>query len=464
MSVNLPPSLNLGDVKKSAIPNCKSSFQRIRSDNATYGAGDVVRIEIPCGRKGDYLHGQDSFLEFKFTPTFAVTAGSMSIDANAYSIFKSLKVYHGSNLLINQQFSNRLWNALFDAQVSGSQRQGKTCNLAIATDTVMSRSSNLYGIVLTSASTYGCSFVLPCSLIGSLSDKATPLGWMGASSIYIELEIEAMSRIITTRTSNNVLIGAVGGNTTANPTLTSFVLKDIYYNAKISQLDPMYDDLLLKQFGGQPILIPGVDYRGEMKTISASASAFNDKFSFQLSSVKFLLWWLTNSSTANGNVSTATAYNYNQAISQRQCGVCKEYFLTMNGSQFPATPISMSIGSDTTDTNMQYGAVAFNHLLRAFNQNSTIDGGGVLCKTLYAEKNSTIATDDTTARRFIGAIDLDRFDSGQDRYMQGLNTVGQNFCLNVAWDTAPAEAQNLYAFVQYDCAYELVDGLLNVRL
>ena len=60
--VTLPTSMNLGDVKASCVADCKASVQRFRSDNSTYQANDIVRIEIPCGRAGAYLHPQDSFL------------------------------------------------------------------------------------------------------------------------------------------------------------------------------------------------------------------------------------------------------------------------------------------------------------------------------------------------------------------------------------------------------------------
>ena len=120
---NFPSSMNIANSKKSCVANCMPSFQRIRSDNSSYGAGDVIRIEIPCGRKGDWLHPQDSFIEFKVKLTYTGgTDGAVSLDGNIYSLFKSLRIYQGTNLLVNQQFSNRLWQALYDIQCNSAER------------------------------------------------------------------------------------------------------------------------------------------------------------------------------------------------------------------------------------------------------------------------------------------------------------------------------------------------------
>jgi hypothetical protein len=115
--------MNIANSKQSCITNCMPSFQRIRSDNSEYRSGDISRVEIPCGRKGDWLHPQDSFIEFKMKSIITgATVGNVSLDATAFSYFKSLRIYHGSNLLVNQQYCGRLWNALYDLQCNSAER------------------------------------------------------------------------------------------------------------------------------------------------------------------------------------------------------------------------------------------------------------------------------------------------------------------------------------------------------
>ena len=456
---NFPASMNLGAVKESCLKEAKPNLTRIKSDSTSYTALDTIRMEIPCGRRGDYLHPQDSFIEFKMKVDFAVTAGGLSLDANAYSIFRNLRIYHGSNLLVNQTNCNRLWSALYDYQYSNGERNADTISLGIATDTVNSRHNGMYGITLTDDAWYQFSFVLPCSILGSLSDKAIPLGWAGASNIFLELDIDGATRILTTREHNSLILGRVGQNTTAPPTINSLVIADVFYNAKITNIDSAYDDLLRQTFGNGEVLLPAVEFRGEQKTVSASTS-FSDKFSFQFSSAKFILWWLTTQSTANG--SAYGTHNLNSAISQRMMGTLRDYMISLNGENYPSSGISCALNGLTTVGSRQFGANAYQQLLRCFNENSAVNRGGILDYNLYCNNVSTVAGDET-AKRFIGALSLDRVDGNNDRYMSGMNTMNSNFVLNVNWETALSIDCFLYCYCQYDCAYMLKDGLLSVR-
>ena len=372
-----------------------------------------MRIEIPCGRSGAYLHPQDSFLEFKFTPVFTEgTSGQTSLDANAYSIFKSIRILHGSNVLVNVQNCNRLYNALYDIQVHGSERNAGQITLGIQSETVNSLHCNLFGQQLVSTRTYQFSMTLPCSILGSLQEKALPLGWMGASSLYLELEIEGVNRILTGRVDGDVIGGAISPATTA-PTLTSITLSEIFYNSKVSMLGSEYDNLLRNSLGDN-IVIPATEYRGEMKSIASGASSFSDKFSFNVSSAKMFLWWLTSQDTANGVLATNAL---NQAISQRQCGPVKDYYLSFNGEYFPSQPIQMSLSGSTYIANKQFGAVAYAHLLRCFNQNSDTNSGGVMDIAIYCDNRTTIASDGAITKRFVGGIDLDRVDGNNSHSM-----------------------------------------------
>ena len=62
--MSFPSELNLGSNKPMSASG-KPSINRYRSDNSDYRGGDTIRIEIPCGRKGQYLFPLDSFIELK---------------------------------------------------------------------------------------------------------------------------------------------------------------------------------------------------------------------------------------------------------------------------------------------------------------------------------------------------------------------------------------------------------------
>ena len=141
------------------------------------------------------------------------------------------------------------------------------------------------------------SFVLPSAVLGSLCSKAIPLGLMGASSLYLELELAPANVAF-------VLIVPAGG-TAGTFVVNSYTVQDIYYNAKITTLPDDVNNLILESTGGV-INIPAISYKGEMKSIPSSASAYNDKFSFQYSSLKTFLFWFTASTTAIGDITKRT--------------------------------------------------------------------------------------------------------------------------------------------------------------
>ncbi len=459
-TANFPTSMNLAQGKASAITDCNASFQRIKSDNSTYNPSDMCTIEIPCGRVGDFLHGQDSFIEFKVKPTFTATGGNLFLNGNAYSFIRRITVRHSSNQLIDIDNFNRLRHALYDAQANPAERTAGSINLGInpsitATEETGSVDNNINGIQLTSGQTYSFAFTLPIALLGSLSDKSTPLGWM-SSSLYIDIIWEDFSKVVTTRLPSTVT-GAIGTVTALS--LTSMVLSDIFYNAKVSQVAPMYNNVLLQAFQGAPIRIPAVDFKGEFKTIATGISALNEKLAFQFSSAKYFLWWLTNQTTANGVI---TANNLNNALTQRQAGRLKDYCLSFNGSMFPSQPITTSGTGGAA--NRILGAVAYCNLLRCLNQNSSVDAGGILSDALYNNSVDTYASDGADSKRYIGAVDLDRLDNNNDKYLQGFNCLNQQVNIVANWETGGlTQAQMLYCFMQYDVSYELRDGLLWVN-
>lgn len=477
---NFPPSLNLSEVKQSAVQEADGQFLRYRSDNSTYSNGDTIRIEIPCGRRGLFLHPQDGFLEYKMVAgNSTLTGGHLYLDGNCLTYFKTLRIFHGSNLLVQIPEYNRICHAMYDMQVSISERTSSgTCSFGIGGfqgasgnddyDTIQQCSSGIFGHLIDNGCTYSYSHGLLCPILGSLTSKSIPLGWL-TSSLYLELVLEDVNKCVTSR-FGGTNTGTRGAHT-SNPVLASMTFKDIYYNAKCTQLNPMYDNLLLEAFQGRKILIPSVDFKGEMKSIASGSSAFSDKFSFQLSSLKFCWWWLTNTSTANGSVGTASVgvqYNYASPISQRMIGALNSYNLSFNGVSFPSVPISASTTGNTIKiagvaSNTQFSAVPYQHLLRTLNQTSDYTAGGVISKLLFANNLTTASSDNDDAKRAILAIDLDRFDGNNDKYMQGYNSLNQNVVLQANWDTALSENCNLYAFVQHDVAYEIRDGLLFVN-
>lgn len=462
--IQLPSSMNLTEVKQTALPDMKANFLEIPSNNRVYAPRDTIQIEIPTGAKGTWLHAQDSYISYRFKPSFTCAAGQPSLDGTAFSIIKTVKVRHSSNYLVNQQNANRLYNALYDIQVGPAERNVNTIGLGVQNSTVSSVSNNLYGLQFAKTGDanlanayYGVAHPLICSVVGSLQDHAIPLGWLNSAPIVIELEVEDMNKMITTRRHNNLIDGAAGQSTAL--TLTGFEITDVVYHAKVSVIPPMYDDALLQALGTQ-IILPSVEWRADQTFVPAGTTNFQQNFSLQYTSVKALLWWLTNSATAEGIIAT---HNLACGITQRQSGDLKNYNIKLNGSAYPSQPIVCDYAGAVSGDGLLNGSMAFQELMRCFNLTSKVAHGGALTKSIYGNKTDTIASDLTTTKRFIGALDLSRTDANESKIYEGINTMNSQVALNLTFNTALTENQNLYLFVLHDVGYVIQDGMIVAR-
>lgn len=459
-SVNFPKDFDFSS--KGTPAPATPQIVRIRSDNSTYtcnstGTADIIRIEIPTGGRNQYLFPNDSFITFKFTPTFTVTAGNLSLDTCAYSMFRRARILQGSTTLCDQNHVGRLWNCLRDIQVSASARSRD--EIALCTEytpsTQQSASAGFAGKVLTSGAVYDVSFVLPLPLLGSLTNSAVPIGQMGASSLFLELELNPSNVFTTTRVYNSP-DGAIGVNTTALP-VSSFVLSDIYYSAKMCQLDDMYQQALMSVYQNG-ILLPSVDYINDMKAISSGSSFINEKLAFNKSSVNAILWWLTPSAVASGSAGGTGNFNLLEGVSCRCAGALKDYTIQVSGNNL----LEIKAGNFTGITGYFYGSQPVLQLHRCYNFGLS-DGLGILNQTNFSSSLETLAECEASSKRFVGAYSLERY-SANHSFQSGMSLIQQDTRLVVNFDnTQTTIAHNLYCYAFIDVAYEIRDGVVSVR-
>ena len=453
--MSLPKELNLGSNKPMATSS-RPQVLRFRSDNSSYTAGDTVRIEIPTNRQGHYIFPQESFLEFKYKVNAVGGNGegttSFLLDQSAYSFFNRIRVLHGSTVLEDTLYCNKLWTALYDVQVNEAERRQDTITKAVYDTAALEASSifnsGLYGHIAISraqnaaaadSGLFEINLVLPSALLGSLCSKCLPISLLGASSIYLELELATLNQIfVRHRTA-----------ATANGVLNSYTIQDIYYNAKTAILPMDVEQALISSTGGV-VNLPAVAYKCESKAIAATATSFSDKFSFQFSSLKNFLFFPQNQTTANGTIAS-------RSISARPRAYVNEYYLNINGEVFPSQSI--------TGYARQYS-----ELMRAFDMLTDTNAGGILTFSNYTVNLATTATDImadesvansivlTDQKRWVGGIDLDRFNRSSDVLMSGTSTIGQLLSLVVNFSQAPEEALTLYGACMYDVLYHIENG------
>ena len=448
----LPSQLNLGS-NKPLSSGGRPLINRYRSDNSSYTGGDTIRVEIPCGRKGQFLFPTDSFLEgrLKVNCSNGATVGSCFIDANIYSIFQRMRILHGSVVLEDTLHCNRLWNVLYDVQISDTDRR-QDCLTKLINDNTTTNQSHIYNSLLqgvaiqtlnanavsADSSLIDFALVIPSALIGSLATKALPIGMLNTSSIYIEFELAPMN------------VAFVSESTTV--VFNSYTVQDVYYNAKITQLPDDVNASLMNSLGGT-VELPAFCYKSELKAMAAGTSTFNDKFSFNFSSVKNFLFWHTNQVTANGA-------NTKRSITTRPKCFLTDYYLTINGEAYPTQSISNP-------------SRMYLELVRAFDGLVDTSFGGIISYKNYVNDVHTTVTDITASvanyaanvqeKRWIGAIDLDRFNHSSDTLNSGTSTIGQTVNLVSNYSAGLVEAVNLYAAVMYDVIFVAENGQLSPR-
>ena len=443
--MSIPKELNYSLKKEISAPS-QPDVIRFRSDNSSYNNGDVIRIEIPTGRTGSHLFPHNSYLEGSVTinattlDTPAVnTACNTYIDQSCYALFRRMRIIHGGSTQEDWLHFNREATAIYDLQKNVTERTGDSIHMLVdeagltgATFTI-TKATAANTASTQNSNTLSFCFSLPSALIGTLAQKALPLGLMGASSIYLELELED-ARVAFIPTANITAIN-------------SFTVSNIYFNAKIVNLPADIELSLVNSTGGK-ILLPANTYRSELKTITAGASAFNDKFSFQYSSVKNFSFFLQSSVSANGTGANGLSA---RSISSRPFCNLADFYLTFNGQRFPSEAISGS-------------SRMYLELLRSWDSMNHTDSGGILNLTRYTSGTGAVAEEVIgNTYRFLGSCDLDRFNHSSHILVSGTNTIGSSVNLVLNFSAPTAVGLNLYAFTMIDVIYEIENGLLKVE-
>ena len=108
--------------------------------------------------------------------------------------------------------------------------------------------------------------------------------------------------------------------------------------------------------------------------------------------------------------------------------------------------------------------------MRSSDMLTDTNAGGMLTFSNYTVNVATTATDvmddeavansiiSSDQKRWVGGIDLDRFNRSSDVLMSGTSTIGQLLSLVVNFSQAPEEALTLYGACMYDVLYHIENG------
>jgi hypothetical protein len=410
-------------------------INRYRANNQSHTANQWIEIEIQTGTPGLHLFPHDSYIEGSVDVVNAHATAAGNVDGNLYSLFRTMEVVVGGQVMERIPFCGKLFQVLNDVQVNDNDRYYQSVSLG--------GSTTVRGAVIAANSTTNLSFafVLPSALLGSLATKALPLSQLYNSSIVLRLELD---------NANNWVIDNSG--TSIDITSATSVVKDVYYNAKCSMLPNDIEQALIASTGGQ-ILLPAMSYNGELKQISNTTTSFNDKFSFQYDSLNAVLFWFM--PTGGQNVTT------HRSQTGRSNRNMNEFYLDINGERYPS---SGPIGHSTSASLAQPRFIS--ELRRSFDMLGTNESCGILSSVNYLTDDGDVANVAyNTEIRNVYGLDLNRFNASQETLFSGINTRGQQVNLNCKFTAAAASTTDhyLYAVAMYDVVYTIEQGLMSSR-
>jgi hypothetical protein len=402
------------------------------------------------------LYPGESFLSFKFTPTFTVAAGIVRLDSSAFSLISSIRLYHGSNKLVNIKNFGDLAAALLDVTSAGSRTNFSNTLGCSATDAG-------WGIPLNTNVTKSFTINLPIPLLGSMSsDSVLLLGWMGAGDLRLVIEFQTFEKSVTTQ----VLENADDRTSVATAcTLTNFVLSDVYYSAKVSRLSPTINQQLIKSHQGRRVTIAAVDHRCESIHVGAGASTVSARLNYQFKSLKHILWWSQDQGCDQG-IPPAVGHN-GSGTTQRFSNELKSYDVDIDGMQVPSGQVQCGHDGATLTADYKFPpSIPMQELAGCYNV--TDQGNFGMSDTMfinsYGYSNKLTMTSAGALEKkttFIGALDLELAGGDTESVIfAGTDTKNSAIHLHIAMNSNIATAQTLRLFSHHDVLYTLENGTL----
>jgi uncharacterized GH25 family protein len=111
-----------------SLPSAKNFEIRVQPVNAqSFTAGNVIQFDIPCGRRGQYLDPNTTYVRFKATFTHAGVAGTdySVLLGSAYSYFNKQEVYGNNSVLLESiNEVGVLASMMFNCQLNDGDKRG----------------------------------------------------------------------------------------------------------------------------------------------------------------------------------------------------------------------------------------------------------------------------------------------------------------------------------------------------
>mgnify|MGYP001437706486 CR=1 FL=1 len=396
-------------------------------NGSTFKAGEIVRVDVPCGQFGTYLDTQNSYAKFTInnlsnvttTGTNATTTShEIEIDGTGYSFIDRQQVLYSGYTLEDITDYGLLASILLDNNTDMESRMTYWNMLAGAHPHAFYAETCRQGDKIEGDGSLTVYLPLVGSVVGQNIDKYLPIGQMTASDSL---------RVEWTLAQAGVPILAAGDTDTGE-----FSISNVEIVASIVKLSDDAEGMVRKASGGV-YRIHGDSYRSYNQTLNAGVNNSTINIPAKVSSLKTLL----------------IAHRYQNSISARSSASVtnrtqadlKEYYFQVGSTRLPQKPIRCD------DKHCAEAQVELQKSLHQFGKRG-------LALAYVSSQWTESAVDLTKNGAFAIGMDCEAFSGKGDVLNQGISTISQPLFFNGVYDSLK-EACVVTTFAHFDQIIEI---------
>ena len=414
--------------KPSAVSGHKYRQNLPTYNKAEFYPGDTMMLNIPCGRKGQFLNQRMSYIKFRLNNKCVLTAGEaaatpvvatapISPDYSGSSLFARLELYHGSNLL-EQIHEYNVLHALWSDMTGSAEAQKSTGNVL---EGIHATSDRVGAEVPLNGSKYFC-IPLLSGIVGCMQNKYLPTGDMSGGDLRLEITLANVSDgVVTTgRTSTGIFGWTIDS--------CELMLEYVELNSEASRM------ISSQNAGGYMISFDS--FANYASTVDVGATNANILIPARYSSLKTLFSIFR----LQSNIGLASA----KTVSQRANPVSDagQWYYSIGGKNVPSTPVKSN-------------AEAFAELSKALHAFGAIDHTYMLTHATWVAGDGT----------YIIAADLETMAHKSKLTESGINTLSSNTHLITQFGGAiqANNALRVDTFAHYDAILIIQNGVCSVQ-
>jgi len=403
--------------KPSAVSGSKYRQNLPSYNKSSFGPGETILLNIPCGRRGQFLNQRMSYLKFKVTNNNILGAAEkFAPDYNASAFISRLELFHGSNLLEQIHDYGLLYQLWMDmtadesaVRYTGSVVEGMTSGAGVRAGAEMDgATSSVFCVPIMSG------------IIGILQSKFLPTGDMVGGDLRLEL---------TLANAND----AVVGTTPATTGIHKWTVSEVELMLEYVELNSDAARMISAQNGGG-YMISFDTFANFASTVENGSNNINALIPARYSSLKTLFTVIRK----QANFGVAASKTLSDRVNP--FGDKGQWYYSIGGKNVPTTPVK---------TNSE----AFAEMQKA------LHALGAVSATSLIKYEDWVAA----AGTYIIAADLETLAHKSKLTESGINTLTTNTHLIGIFGGALSDAVHVATFAHYDAILIIQNGVASVQ-